>query len=243
VKSLLEGAPEPLHRQVYTLIADAIAAGELKPGARLPAERVLCERFGVSRATIRRALRELVAEGLVEATVGRGSFVTREPLGEAPNKLMSFTELGGSRGLTASARVLGEHVRPSTLDEAERFGIAPGVEVFELERLRLLDGVPVAMDRSRVPAARTPFVGRADFTTYSLYRALEEHGTRIERADYSVQSVPADERQAAQLDVPVGAALLLAETIAYDDAGRVFELAETFYRGDRYRFYATLSRR
>ena len=98
-------ASQPLYHRVYREIAQEIESGALQPGDRLPSERWLCDELGVSRATVRRAIEELVADGLVEAR-GRGSFVTGDALVEPPNTLMSLSELGRSRGLDASARVL-----------------------------------------------------------------------------------------------------------------------------------------
>lgn len=234
---------EPLHRRVYRTFTDEIASGALPPGARLPSERELCERLSVSRATLRRALADLAAAGLVEAFPQRGTYVTAAPLGEEPNALMSFTELGAGRGLHASAHVLESAVRASDLDEAEAFGLAPGADVFVLERLRLLDGIPVSIDRSRVPLALAPTLPATDFRTASLYTTLAAAGAAPARADYSVQARAADPRQARLLDVDPGTPLLLATTASRDATGRLLELGEMAYRGDRYRFRATLTRR
>ena len=239
----LLGGSELLHRRVARAIADEIAAGALAPGERLPSERELGERLGVSRATVRRALGELGAQGLVESQVGRGSFVAAGPIGEAPNALMSFTELGASRGLATAARVLAARTRPATLDEADQLAVAPGASLFELERLRLLDGIPVSLDVSRVPLALAPGLPEVDFASASLYAALEAAGAGPVRAEYAVQAVAADERRARLLEVEPGAPLLETTTVAYDRAGRPVELGAMVYRGDRYRFRATLTRR
>src|SRR5215213_2447760 len=99
-------ANQPLYHQVYRRLADEIEGGALQPGDRLPSERWLCDELGVSRATVRRAIEELVSDGLVEGR-GRGSYVCGEAIAEPRNTLMSLSELGRSRGLGASARVLG----------------------------------------------------------------------------------------------------------------------------------------
>jgi GntR family transcriptional regulator len=245
---VLAGDAQPLlHHRVYRILREEIERGVLARGARLPSERVLCERLTVSRATLRRALAQLADEGLIESRVGRGTFVTGgvlsdRPLSDPPNMYRSFTELGAERGLTASARVLSQTVRRTGLDEADALRIAPGMEVFDLERLRMLDGVPTAVDRVRVPLAKAPELVDIDFKAASMYSVLEAAGVAPVRGDYGVMAVPADARHAKLLDASVGEPLLLVSSVGYDASGSVVELSETMYRGDRYRFNATLRR-
>lgn len=235
--------PRPLHDQVREEIESQIRSGDLPPGARLQSERDLAELLGVSRVTVRRALDELERQGLVRAAPGSGRFVEGTPLEEPQNALLSFTELGASRGLAATARILSQRVRPATLEEAEQMGIAPGAELFELERLRLLDGLAVALDANRIPLAVAPELLTVDFAVASLYRVLRDAGAGVARADYTTEAVPASATQARQLGVQAGEPLLLAHTKAFDASGRLVELSQTFYRGDRYRFHASLARR
>jgi DNA-binding GntR family transcriptional regulator len=232
-----------LYRRVCQAIARDIEQRVLKPAERLPSERELCDRLSVSRATVRRAMRQLATDGLVESIPGRGTFVSAGPLGEAPNTLMSFTHLGTSRGLVPTARVLQAEVRPTTLDEAETFAIAPGAEMFCLERVRCLDGLPVSIDSSRVPLARARLAAEVDFETASLYATLESCGAAPVRADFAVSAVPATEREAELLEVEPQSPLLLTTTSSYDEAGRLVELGRQTYRADRYRFRATLTKR
>jgi GntR family transcriptional regulator len=238
----LRHASQPLYHRVYRQIAAEIEGGGLSPGERLPSERWLCDELGVSRATVRRALEELVADGLVE-TRGRASFVAGEALAEPPNALMSLSELGRSRGLTATARVLTREIRPATIDEAEGFGIAPGAELLDLQRLRMLDGMPISLDHNRVPLRLVPDATDIDFTTASLYDALEHHGNAPAHADYEIEARAAEPGEAALLGVEPGAAVLLATTIAVREDGRMVDMGRTVYRADRYRFQATLMRR
>jgi GntR family transcriptional regulator len=228
---------------VYSVLADEIAAGVRLVGERLPPERTMADEFGVGRATIRRALSALSAEGLIESHVGRGTFVAGGYLGEPPNVLMSFTELGRAHGLTPSARVLSAEVREATIDEGEEFGIAPGAPLFQLDRLRFLDGQPIASDSARTPLAFAPGLVDVDFSAASLYDTLAAHGCGPVRADYAVEAVVPTERHVELLGDLHGAAVLVAHTKGYDEQGRLVEVGHTAYRGDRYRFEATLRRR
>jgi GntR family transcriptional regulator len=235
---------ELLYRQIYRQIADDIANGALPSGERLPSERELSDRLSVSRATVRRALKQLVADGLVESRQGAGTFVVSTgPLGEAPNALMSFTELGASRGLKASSTVLSAEVRRATLDEGELFGVAPGIDIFVLERIRFLDGLPISVDGSRIPLTYAPHLPDIDFSSASLYGSLRDAGAGPVRADYTVEAVAADAVAADRLAVDPGAALLLTRTSSYDHRRRLVEIGEMLFRGDRYRFRASLMRR
>jgi GntR family transcriptional regulator len=156
---------------------------------------------------------------------------------------MSFSEMAESRGLTPRARVLGTRVRSATIDEAETLGLAPGAALFEIERLRFMDDVPIMIDRSNVPLALAPDLIEVDFSTASLYDELEErHGLRPTRARFAVEAVAADEHQAALLDLRPGEPLLRCHQLTEDESGRLIEMCEMVYRGDRYRFRATLVR-
>jgi GntR family transcriptional regulator len=238
----LSDAAQPLYHRVYRQIAQEIEGGGLEAGDRLPSERWLCDELGVSRATVRRALEELVADGLVE-TRGRGSFVAGEALAEPPNALLSLSDLGRSRGLEASSRVLAGETRAATIDEAEVFGIAPGAEVFELHRLRMLDGMPIAVDRNRVPLRLLPRAPELDFRTVSLYDTLDAAGHAPARADYDIEARAAEPEEAELLGLDPGAAVLVTTTVAMAEDGQVVDAGRTVYRADRYRFQATLVRR
>lgn len=230
------------YQRVQESLAEEIARGRRAPGSRLPPERAMAEHFGVSRVTLRRALAELERAGIVARDAG-GWSVAGPRIGEPPNALMSFSEMAESRGLTPRARVLATRVRPATIDEAETLGLAPGAALFELERLRLMDDVPIMIDRSSIPLAFAPGLVEIDFSSASLYRELEgRHGLRPVRARFAVEAVAADEHQAALLELEPGEPLLRCQQLTEDETGRPIEMCEMVYRGDRYRFRATLVR-
>lgn len=236
----LSGSGRPLYALVYEEIAARIASGSLQRGGQLPPEREFCQEMGVSRATVRRAIAALEDEGLIHAVQGRGTFVTVPRLVEPPNTLMSFTQLARERGTTAGAHVLRAEVRPSTLNEANRLRIAPGSPVFDLERLRTMDSMPIALDHSVVLLAAAPALPDADWSHASLYDLLTQAGNAPVRADCDVEARTADARWATQLEVAIGAPLLVAETSSYDRGERLVEIGRIVYRGDRYRFRSTL---
>jgi GntR family transcriptional regulator len=219
-----------------------IERGRRPVGSRLPPERALADHFGVSRVTLRRALDELVRAGVV-ARSGMAWVVASPAIGEPPNVLMSFSEMAASRGLEPGGRVLNRGPRPATIDEAEALGLAPGAALFELERLRLLDDVPILIDRTRIPLSLAPGLDRVHLEHRSLYQVLEQRfAIRPTRARLTVEAIPADERRARLLGLEPGQPLLLCQQQSEDELGRQIELCEMVYRGDRYRFRATLER-
>lgn len=233
---------QPLYEQVHNALDQQIRAGIYRVGSRLPSERALSEAFGVSRLTLRRALQDLEAVGVLDGSSGRGWFVAAEPVSEAPNQLLSFSAMARLRGLSPSARVIRSGAREATFDEAEGLGIAPGAGVFELERLRLMDDVPIAFDSALIPLAIASWAATVDFSTASLHDLLEEHGAIPTRADYVVEVRDADDRLAELLDVPVGKGLLLASGTTTDQRGRIIERGWIAYRPERYRLRTTLVR-
>jgi GntR family transcriptional regulator len=230
------------YQRVQRALADEIQRGGRAAGSRLPPERALAEHFGVSRVTLRRALDELAASGIVTRS-GSGWVVASRAIGEPPNELMSFSEMAASRGLEPGARVLDRQVRAATLDEAEALGLAPGASLFELERLRSMDGVPILIDRTRIPLSIAPGLDEMDLDGASLYGLLEERfSVRPTRARFTVEAIAADTRRAKLLGLEAGQPLLRCLQQTEDDSGRQIELCEMVYRYDRYRFRATLAR-
>ncbi len=229
----------------YSVIVDELArqieAGELPRGARLLGERELCKRFAASRVTLRKALIALQERGLIEADSSRGWFVCSAVVGE-PNALVSFSEMAETRGLKASSLVVSAAVRPATIGEAEALRIAPGSDLFDLERVRRLDGVPVGIERSRVPLKLAPDLPKSDFSTTSLYAELDRAGARPAHSEYSIQAVPASAEDAGRLDVAPGTPLLSAHAVTHLLDGRPVEISRSRFLGDRYRFNATLFR-
>jgi GntR family transcriptional regulator len=230
------------YQQVREELEAEIERGRRPVGSRLPPERALAQHFGVSRVTLRRSLEEMARAGTI-ARSGAGWMVASPAIGEPPNVLMSFSEMAASRGLKAGARVLDRRQRPATIDEADALGLAPGAPLFELERLRSLDDVPILIDRTRIPLSLTPGLFEMDLDGRSLYEALEQtFGLRPARARLTVEAIPADERRARLLGLEPGEPLLLCRQQSEDQAGRQIELCDMVYRGDRYRFMATLER-
>lgn len=230
-----------LTARVREELEDRISRGELAPGEQLPTERELRDEFGVSRVTVRRALASLSDEGLVYAIQGRGTFVASGRLAEPPNTLQSFHELVANEHVTVGAQPLRVDTRAASIDEAEKFGIAPGAPLFELVRLRTLDELPVAIDSTTLPLSIDPELPGLDWSQESLYARLVGADHAPVAADYAVEARAADASVASLLAATPGSPVLVAESEVSDAAGRVIVIGVITYRGDRYRFRSRLA--
>jgi len=235
--------PDPLWLRAADTIARDIADGSLPHGARLPAERELCQRLEISRVTLRKALLKLVEDGLVTPSHGRGWYVGAAPhvpgspaaRNDWPNTLESFSETAARLGLTASSLVQRAELIPATLDEAEELGIVAGMTLFHLDRIRLLGGMPIATDRSRIPAELVPGIERVDFRERSLYDALDGAGVAPARAETTIEARGADATLALELGIEPGAPVLVMRELVHSADDRPVLASEIRYAGDRYR--------
>lgn len=234
--------PDPLWVQAVDYILREIAEGRLKPGMRLPPERELCQRLSVSRVTLRRALLKLVDDGVVQSFQGRGWYVASVLHKDWPNSLESFSETAKRMGLVASSRILRSEVVPATLDEAEELSIAPGTPLFHLERVRLLNLVPIAIDDSRVPATVLEGIDSIDFTLASLYEQLSLAGLDLARADSTIEAKSADDYLSAHLEIDRGRPVLVMHQLVVDAAERPILASTIRYAGDRYRLRTFFAR-
>ena len=238
------GTGHRAHTSAYHALLTNIRNGVFAPGSRLPGERQLATQLEVSRATLRQALGRLAEEGHITAAAQRGWFV-RPPrvVSEPPSQLQSFTEMAESRGLTPSTEVLSYETRPATFTEAEKLGIAPASTVLALARRRSLDGVRVLVDHSVIALSRTPGMDEADLTDRSLYATFQEvAGVQIVRSDYAVRAEAADAETADLLDLAPGDPVLVGEQVEYSLAEVPILCGQVVYRGDAYRFQASLFR-
>lgn len=211
-------------------LAVAIAEGEYAPGSRIPSETSLAKRFGVTRMTVRHAVDGLIREGLVTRRHGSGTYVSHRPQAQrALNRLTGFAEDIRSQGRQTSTDEL-------THAEAEPPGrvqdlleLQDGAHVVRLERLRLVEGEPMAIHRVWLPFALAPELARRSLGGDSLYDTLEkEHGIRLTTARQRITAVAASETDAGLLKVEPGAPLIYTERLTRDANNRPVELAETW---------------
>ncbi|MFE3165393.1 GntR family transcriptional regulator [Streptomyces sp. NPDC059224] len=240
---VLPGSPEPLWIQAVNVIRGEIDRGVLRPGGRLPPERELCQQLGISRVTLRKALGSLVEAGVLNPSHGRGWYVAQSAQKkEWPNSLESFSETANRMGLKPHSKVLRADTSPASIDEAEQLGIAPGTALFRLERVRLLESVPIALDLTRLRHALVPDIEQVDFQERSLYSTLSAAGVEPVRADSTIEATKADERTAEHLALAPGDPVLVMRQLALNAQQEPLFVSTIQYAGDRYRLRTSFAR-
>jgi GntR family transcriptional regulator len=234
----LEAGPIPLHHQVYLDLTAALNAEEWRAGDRLPPERELAERYGCSLITVRHALTELAREGRIERTRGRGTTVLAQRMDRDFAGSLSFAQEMQRRGMLAATRTITAREEPAREAAAAALGVGLGVPLVFLERLRLADEEPLLLERVWLPANRFPGLLSVDLERQSLYDVLaERYGAMVVRAREAIEPVLLGAREAALLARRPRTPALIVEGIAYTAGGEPVELARTFVRSDRTRYY------
>ncbi|MGO1974804.1 MAG: GntR family transcriptional regulator [Propionibacteriaceae bacterium] len=235
-------SPIPFYFQLKTLLRKEIVEQSMEPGDRLSGDHQLCERFGVSRTVVRQALTELEYEGVLERVRGRGTFVA------APKESQGLVQ--SLRGLHQDVALHGHRLR-SDVRRMERvladdalaadFGVEPGTELVQIERLRHINDVPWVLTVTYLPVDLVTDLTEDDLRTGSLYAWLEERGVRLVRSHRGVEARVASSGLARDLGLAVGAPVLFLSSVSADEHGRIVEVFHAFHRGDRSRFEVDLT--
>jgi GntR family transcriptional regulator len=231
--------PRPKHAQLRDILR-RMAEQELPPGSAIPSERDLAQHYGVSRITVRAAVGQLVAEGLLTRAKGRGTFTARRRM-DVQLYLESFTDDMRRRGLTPTTEVLtcAEDVPP--VEAATALGLLPGEPACRLVRLRHADGVPLVVERGWYSPRVMPDLDRHDLTT-SLYTLIADtYGVQLDHAGQTVWAEGADPATAKLLGIRPGGPLLVFRRVS-SSRGRPVEDMTSWYRGDLYQVTMQLDR-
>jgi GntR family transcriptional regulator len=226
----------PLYYQIQRALMEKIQAGELKEGDTLASEQELSRQYRVSRMTARQALQALKAQGFALSERGRGTFVARPKVEKNIMHLRGFTEEMRERGMHATSQLLEQTVVTPDAELMERLKLEEGAKVLRLRRLRLADGVPMALEESQVPLGLFPGLEKINFGRQSLYHTLhEQYGVKVGYADEQIEALPATREEAELLEIPRKASILSISRLIISTQDLPIEAANSRYRGDRYR--------
>ncbi|AWM85827.1 GntR family transcriptional regulator [Microvirga sp. 17 mud 1-3] len=234
-----EGNPTPLYLQLQQSIEEAVRKGTIKADDALPGERDLAKQLGVSRVTVRKAITGLVKKGVLVQRWGSGTFIAPQMRLEQPlSRLSSFTDDMSARGLPSSAILLSRSVGQASPNELMALGLSPGDQVSRVNRLRLANGIPMAIEHAVVPSR---FLPDPSLVKQSLYAVLHEQGVTPTRALQRLHAVLLSDEQASLLQVPTQSPALYIERRSFTGSGEPVEFTSSYYRGDAYDFVAELT--
>ncbi|MDF0529233.1 GntR family transcriptional regulator [Tsukamurella sp. 8F] len=234
-----EGAGLPRYFRAKLELQQRI--GELAEGASLPAERQLAEQLGVSRTTLRKALAELSAEGVLRREHGSGTYVA-PPKVVRVRQLTSSTEDFGVSGLTVGAEVLSSEHRLADADVRQHLELERGARVYRVMRLRTVDGEPLAVEIAHLRGPLRGFAERLQGGD-SLYELLRTaYGREVAEVEDVVETALATPAEAELLRVTTGHPLLMIHRQGRDADGVAIEWTRCVYRGDRFKFVARARR-
>jgi GntR family transcriptional regulator len=220
--------------QVREGLLDDLVTGKLEPGAKLPNENELADRFAVSRATIREAVLGLMDAGYLARRHGSGTYVTSSPrTRHALDATVSYTAMIRDAGLKPGENVLGKNLRSPTELERKQLDLPAGEAVIEVERVRLAGRRPVIYSRDRIPESLLgEFSGEA--LDSSLYVILEWSGHPVARASAQLIPTVAGAKLARLLAVKRGTPLLHIDQVDYDERGRAVMLSHEWHVADAF---------
>jgi GntR family transcriptional regulator len=225
----------PLHVQLADVLRQQIVNGELSPNQQISSERVLCERFDVSRITVRHALGILNQEGLITTVQGKGTYVTPQRFEERLHSLSGFSEDMRSRGFQVSSTILDAALVEADDEIAMLMQLTRGAEIVHLYRLRNTDGIPTALQRSYLPHSFCPGILEYDLSVRSLYDILiSEYHLQLSEANMSIKAELANDHQLELLQLESPASVLIVEQTTHLDDGEIIEHTVSVYRGDRF---------
>ncbi|GAC1486635.1 MAG: phosphonate metabolism transcriptional regulator PhnF [Ktedonobacteraceae bacterium] len=243
MSTVFRKGPLPRYYQLKEIMRGKIRSGEWKPGDLIPSERELGEQYGISRMTARQAITELVNEGLFYREQGKGTFVSRHKITQQLIHLTGFNEDIRARGQRPSTRVLSAQMSQADEATAERLRIKPGQLIFVLQRLRLADEEPLALETSHLNFMGCERLLEEDFAHNSLYQQLEnKYGQPLMEAEQEIEAGLVGTEEAELLQVPVGSPALFTRRVTYTERDKPIEYAKAMYCGNKYTFYTSMKR-
>jgi len=233
----------PLYSQLVSIVSRNISSGTLAVGALLPSEAELCRHFGISRSTVRQAIGELEAEGLVVRKQGRGTFVAEPKLRRKSDTVYSFTSEVNAMGMTPSSTLIEFEVVEPAPEIVRVLELSnPKTPIYRFVRIRNVNGEPLILETSYYPQYIYPKLTRELLRTHSFYSLLYEVGIVPYSARDSYEAVKMSPREAELLGCEPGASAFHASRRTWTEAGMIYEYTCSVIRADRVKLDVFLHR-
>ncbi len=216
---------------------------DLMPGNPIPSERELAKQFMTTRTTIRQAITQLEKEGLVIRTVGRKGTLVAPPQIQVPhNQILGFKEQIKQMGMIPSYRLLKKEIQMADSQVASQLGINVGDNVILVERVCLVNEMPVSIEETYMPYDMFPDLLSEEPFPSSLYTYIQGYlGSKIKFSTQMISAVTAPKKYVEALAISRHEALIYIENCAKLQDGSIFEFSRTYQVGSRYKLYLSIS--
>lgn len=232
---------KPLYYQLKEILQDKIESGEWKPGDMIPSENKLQQQFNISRNTAKKALEDLVQEGVLKRIQGKGTFVSTPKIEQSLSGFYSFSKVMEAKGLQPKDIILSLDQQEAKPSVAKRLQVPTGMTVMALKRLRCADKEPIILETSYIPQDLVPNLTVEMLEKNSLYDVMEKnYNIFVTKAKEVFEPVLIRDYESKYLQVETGYPALLLDRVAYETDGSVVEYCRSIVRGDRCRFYTEL---
>jgi GntR family transcriptional regulator len=237
--------PIPKYLQISAWLRELIQNGRYKPGEKIPSEMALSEVCGVNRNTLRQAISELAAVGLLRKEKGTGTFVAAQAPVELRHKLeriLSFTDLMRDSGIEEHTKILNKSVETANEDIATELFLGASKQVIVIRRVRAGDGIPLIYEESYLPS--DIFDGIQDMNLKgSMYKIMtEQFKVSLARCKQTISAVNLNQNIASILELPRNSAGIFIESLTFDENSIPIELLYSYHRGDKYKLEIELGR-
>ena len=238
--------PTPLYKQLEGILRQQIEAGKFKSDHPIHSERCLCEKYNISRITVRQAISEMINEGLLYRKQGKGTYVAKQKVTQGLARIVNFTRTVLDLGMNPSTKILGNEIFPVDFQIAKILDIPVTSQILKLSLLGMGDEEPLVLYESYFPL----FLGKKmtreairrekrgmSFSTYDLYG--DSSGVFPNSVNQTFEAVTADERLSSLMHIEKGTAIFMITSVFATQDQRPLEFRKAMYRGDRYKFYIT----
>ncbi len=206
-----------------------IESGQLKPGDKLPSERELSEKFQVQRLTLRSGLQMMEEAGLIYSVPRSGYYVANRKIAKLADNIQSTTSAIVQAGRKVEMKLIKFEEREIDKYLYTQMNLPLGTRLYEIKRLRSIDGVPVSMDYSFIPKSVTPGLETYDFKDESLYKILnEDYGIKLTKSKQNIVVVKAEENYCYDLGLTPNDDVILQSGVVYDQNDQLVEFAENY---------------
>lgn len=230
-------SPVPLYYQLKQLLAERIATGEWSAGDMMPTEEQLQEQYGLSRTTVRQALKELELEGLISRFRGRGTFVSQPKISHSADPRFNLTAYLTEQGIRPGWRVLSAGWVQASSKIAERLSLENGVKLFQLRRLRLANDEPIGYHVAHVVPSLGELINESDLEQGGSLDYLRATGQLDHSlANRTIEAILASEELATHLNFQKGGPILMIRRRVFNATGTPVEDMRAMYRGDRFQY-------